>query len=91
MPTYNRADTIIRAIASVKAQSETDWELIVVDDGSTDGTADLIAAVDPRMVLIRQENQSVRLGTLGFTIARQNQESQTCSATHCGKILGIQA
>ena len=63
LPTYNRADTIVRAIESVQAQTFTDWELIVVDDGSTDGTAELIANLEPRMVLIRQENR-------GFTEAR---------------------
>ena len=36
LPTYNRADTIMRAIKSVLAQTFTDWELVVVDDGSAD-------------------------------------------------------
>src|SRR6266511_1012520 len=57
MPTFNRADTIRRAIRSVQAQTFTDWELIVVDDGSTDNTVALIEGCDPRLKLIRQENQ----------------------------------
>src|SRR5215510_618603 len=61
MPTFNRADTIKRAIRSVQAQTFTDWELIVVDDGSTDNTVALIEGCDPRLKLIRQENQ----GTAG--------------------------
>ncbi len=59
VPTYNRADTVKRAIASVQAQTFQDWELIVVDDGSTDDTSSLIAGLDPRMVVIRQENQGI--------------------------------
>jgi glycosyltransferase involved in cell wall biosynthesis len=61
MPTFNRADTIRRAIRSVQAQTFTDWELIVVDDGSTDNTVALIEGCDPRLKLIRQENR----GTAG--------------------------
>ena len=38
-PVFNGAMTVAAAIASVRAQSLTDWEMIVVDDGSTDGTA----------------------------------------------------
>jgi glycosyltransferase involved in cell wall biosynthesis len=59
MPTYNRRETIGAAIASVRRQTFQDWELIVVDDGSTDGTAALIEGSDPRLVLIRQENRGV--------------------------------
>ena len=59
MPTYNRADTIQRAIASIRAQSWPDWELIVVDDGSTDDTTSRLTGLDPRIRLLRQENQGV--------------------------------
>jgi glycosyltransferase involved in cell wall biosynthesis/CelD/BcsL family acetyltransferase involved in cellulose biosynthesis len=59
MPTYNRGDTIQRAIASIHAQSWSDWELLVVDDGSTDDTASRLAGLDPRIRFLRQENQGV--------------------------------
>jgi glycosyltransferase involved in cell wall biosynthesis len=59
VPTYNRRETIQAAIASVQRQTYSDWELIVVDDGSTDDTAALIERSDPRLVLIRQKNQGV--------------------------------
>lgn len=65
MPTYNRADTIGRAIDSVRRQTFQDWELIIVDDGSTDGTASLVEGLDPRIRLIRQENA-------GCYVARNN-------------------
>lgn len=44
IPTYNRAGVVKDAIGSVLAQSEQDLELIVVDDGSTDDTRDVVAA-----------------------------------------------
>ena len=43
IPTYNRAETIEQALESVYAQTCTDYEIIVVDDGSTDGTDALLA------------------------------------------------
>ncbi len=54
-PSYNRRDAVLRAIASVRAQALGDFEHIVVDDGSTDGTAEAVRAVDdPRLRLIVQ-------------------------------------
>jgi glycosyltransferase involved in cell wall biosynthesis len=44
LATWNRADRLSRAIDSVVAQTDPDWELLVVDDGSTDATA---AVVEP--------------------------------------------
>jgi glycosyltransferase involved in cell wall biosynthesis len=57
MPCYNAALHVATSISSVQRQTFADWTLIAVDDGSTDRTADVIAAVgDPRVQLIRQEN-----------------------------------
>lgn len=56
LPTYNRADSLPRAIASVVEQRFRDWELIVVDDGSTDNTAAVVEGVDPRVRYVRQTN-----------------------------------
>jgi glycosyltransferase involved in cell wall biosynthesis len=54
LPTYNRARLVSRAIESVLAQTHTDFELIVVDDASTDETPDVIAGInDARLSLHR--------------------------------------
>jgi len=54
IPIYNRSKLIARAIESVQAQTESDFEIIVVDDGSTDRSAQVIkgcARKDPRICL----------------------------------------
>jgi glycosyltransferase involved in cell wall biosynthesis len=53
IPTYQRLDYLKEAVESVFAQTYTDWELIVVDDGSTDGTAQWLESLgDARVVVI---------------------------------------
>lgn len=47
LPTYNRAEYLTEAIESVIAQTFSDWELVIVDDGSTDRTGEL---VDPHIL-----------------------------------------
>jgi hypothetical protein len=59
LPTYNRASTLRRAVGSVLAQSWQDFELIVVDDGSTDGSADGLENLDWRIRVLRRENGGV--------------------------------
>jgi glycosyltransferase involved in cell wall biosynthesis len=57
IPAFNRAHFLPRAIDSVLAQSLTDFELIVVDDGSTDESRKLIEAItDPRVKYVYQVN-----------------------------------
>ena len=59
MPVYRRADVVGAAIASVRAQQHTNWELLVVDDGSGDNTVDVVrglAAEDGRIRLLEREN-----------------------------------
>lgn len=56
MPFLNRAATLSRAIGSVLAQTHRDWELIAVDDGSTDASAEVVRAFgDERIRLLRHE------------------------------------
>lgn len=45
MPTYNRAAYIVDTIESVRQQTYTNWELIIVDDGSDDNTEELVEAI----------------------------------------------
>ena len=60
IPLYNKAEHIRRALDSVFAQTRQDFELIVVDDGSTDdGSEKVRRYADPRIRLISQENAGV--------------------------------
>ncbi len=58
---FNEEELVGSAIGSALAQSVEDLELIVVDDGSTDGTAEVVGefAADPRLRLVRQENRGL--------------------------------
>lgn len=57
IPLYNKAGYIGRALKSVLAQTHRDLEVLVVDDGSTDGGTDIVREIgDPRVRLIVQEN-----------------------------------
>lgn len=57
IPLYNKANHIVAALESVMAQTHTDWECVVVDDGSTDGGAELVENLgDLRIRCIRQAN-----------------------------------
>ena len=60
IPLYNHSDTIQRCVDSVLGQGFEDFELIVVDDGSTDGGGDLVSGMqDSRVHLVMQENGGV--------------------------------
>lgn len=57
VPLYNKESIIERSLNSVLSQDYNDYELIVVDDGSTDNSVEIIRAIqDPRIQLISQEN-----------------------------------
>jgi glycosyltransferase involved in cell wall biosynthesis len=69
MPAYNAEDTIAEAIESVLAQTFEKFELIIVDDGSTDGTRDVVSSFrDRRVVLV--ENAHDFIGSLNLGMRR---------------------
>jgi glycosyltransferase involved in cell wall biosynthesis len=60
MPTYNHARFIGTAIESVLAQTFDAWELLIVDDGSTDGTLEIARGfTDPRICIVAHEHRGL--------------------------------
>lgn len=62
VPVYNVREYLEKCVRSVLAQTEPDFELLLVDDGSTDGSGDLcdrLAGTDPRIRVIHQENRGL--------------------------------
>ena len=71
IPTYNRKHTLKRAIQSVRIQSSPPFEIIVVDDGSNDGTKDWVKQEYPDIKYIYQKNSGVSSArNKGIKIAR---------------------
>lgn len=73
-PCYNAADYIASSIISVQSQTCSDWEMIIVDDGSTDNSVDIIKGFsqsDSRIKLISKENGgSASARKLALSIAK---------------------
>ena len=59
MPAYNCERFIAEAIRSVLAQTYTDWELIIVDDCSTDNTAQIVASFDDRRIVYQRNEKNM--------------------------------
>lgn len=73
IPTYNSLAYLQEAVASVLAQTMTSWELIVVDDGSTDGTAEWLRRLQDdriRFVLAPHTGNLSHVRNLGLSAAR---------------------
>lgn len=76
MPNYNKARFIGEAIASIRNQSLEDWELIIADDGSDDGSWELIekaAASDRRIKAFRRQHQGLTAAR-NFTLSQASGE-----------------
>lgn len=74
IPTYNRAEFIGKTLESVLSQTYTDFEVIIVDDGSTDGTQEIVESLkDERIRYIYQENgERGKARNTGMAIANGN-------------------
>lgn len=75
MPVRNEEAYLQAALRSLQAQSLADWELVAVDDGSSDGTPDILAAAadqDPRLRVVRREG--------GGLVAALNAGLESCRA-----------
>jgi glycosyltransferase involved in cell wall biosynthesis len=64
IPTYNRKGLLQKAITSVLSQTYTNWELIIVDDGSTDGTSHLIKSLPDKRIRVIELPHSGHIGIL---------------------------
>lgn len=73
IPTYNRADMVAKSIDSVLAQEFQPFDIVVVDDGSTDNTREILSAYKDRIVSIYQPNA-------GFAAARTRGIQETSSS-----------
>lgn len=60
IPLYNKGPYVRKAIESVVVQTYKEWELVVIDDGSVDGSGDIVKTIsDSRIRLVRQDNAGV--------------------------------
>lgn len=83
IPVYNRETTLERCVNSIISQSFADWTLLLVDDGSTDGSGKLcdhFAAADRRIQVLHKENGGVSSArNAGLDWAFQNDSSRWLS------------
>ncbi|NVN11283.1 glycosyltransferase family 2 protein, partial [Nguyenibacter vanlangensis] len=81
MPAYNAEATIRQAVDSLRNQTRSDIRIVVVDDGSRDGTGRILAelaAEDPRVVVVTQPN--------GGIVAALTRGMAACSAPFLARL-----
>ena len=85
-PAYNTASFMAQTLESVLAQTFGSFEMIVVDDGSTDGTgeiADQFAARDSRIRVVHQKNRGISAArNVGLAQARGDSAAPMISASN---------
>lgn len=71
LPAYNAGEVLEQAVMSVYVQTFTDWELLIMDDGSTDNTAEVALRIkDPRIRLIRCKHDFIATLNKGMQAAK---------------------
>jgi glycosyltransferase involved in cell wall biosynthesis len=71
IPTYNRSEYLHQALESIFTQSVSPFEIIIVDDGSTDNTADIVRVFGPKVRYFRQDHKGVSAArNLGLEVAQ---------------------
>ena len=72
IPTYNRAHFLTDAIDSVLSQTYNNFEIIIVDDGSTDNTKEVLIPYADKIIYIFQNNQGVATAIINPAIKQSN-------------------
>src|SRR5215207_1243408 len=79
IPVYNGMPYLRQAIESIFAQTLTNWQCVIVNDGSRDGTRDYLASIDdPRFLILEQENAGIS--------AAINRGLQHCTARYVARL-----
>lgn len=63
IPFYNAEETILEAVRSVFAQTHQNWELLLIDDGSTDRSLELVKAIKDPRVRVYSDEKNLKLAT----------------------------
>ncbi len=74
LPTYNRQYLLPRAVESVLSQQHSNWELIIIDDGSTDNTKEYITEIDNKKIRYTYQENKGRSNARNLGIEQANGE-----------------
>ncbi|MEN6301485.1 MAG: glycosyltransferase family 2 protein [Armatimonadia bacterium] len=80
LPFYNNESTLLDAVRSIFAQTFQDWELVLLDDGSTDGSLEIARSIDDPRVRVIADGQNLKLA------ARLNQIHREAKGTYVARM-----